>query len=76
MALSLLGTGCYNTSPIITPTPNPGATDWDGLYNAALSAISSSARWVATNGNDSNPGTAAKPFLTISKALEGLVAGG
>ena len=76
VALSLLGTGCFNTSPIITPTPNLGATDWDGLYNAALGAIPGNARWVATNGNDSNPGTAAKPFLTIAKALEGLPAGG
>ncbi len=75
VALSLLGTGCFNSLPEITP-PNTGATDWDGLYNIALGGIPSNARWVATTGSDGNPGTVAKPFLTIAKALEGLAAGG
>jgi Protein of unknown function (DUF1565) len=76
LALSLLGTGCFNATPQITPPPSTGATDWDGLYQTALGAIPSSARWVATTGNDQNTGTAEKPFLTIAKALEGLPAGG
>ena len=46
-------------APAPAPSPNPGA---NGLY-------------VATNGNDGNPGTLEKPFKTIQKCAQVVTAG-
>jgi hypothetical protein len=77
LAATLLGAGCVQ-SPVTPPTnpPATGATNWDALYNAALGAIPADARWVSTTGDDAGPGNAARPFLTIARALEGLAGGG
>jgi hypothetical protein len=69
--LSLLVNGCPQNTVIVPENPTTG-TNWDELYANALGPISSTARWVATDGSDSNVGSATKPFLTIARALEGL----
>lgn len=43
-------------------------------YNGP-SGTSAAAYYVSKNGSDSNPGTEAKPWLTIQKAADTLVAG-
>ena len=52
-------------SPASTPTPSPTSTPIpaSGIF------------YVAKNGNDNNPGTEAKPWLTIKKAANTLIAG-
>ena len=50
-----LKAGTTGTTPTPTPTPNPPPTSPNNLY-------------VATTGSDSNSGTSAAPFKTISKA--------
>ena len=49
---------------------------WDVLMGGQANGIESLTAdrefWVATNGNDSNPGTNASPFLTIQKAIDTL----
>jgi len=42
---------------------------------AAISPVSGATYYVATNGNDSNPGTFELPWLTIHKAAQTMVAG-
>jgi hypothetical protein len=73
--LSLFGSGCTQ-NPIVTPNNPKQSTNWDELYTNALRTIPTSARWVATNGNDNNTGSATQPFLTIARALQGLPEGG
>jgi hypothetical protein len=51
-------------TPTITPTPQPtSTTPVSGAY------------YVATNGNDNNPGTQTSPWRTIQKAANTLIAG-
>lgn len=61
------------SSPIATPTsilptPIPSAT-------ATPSPVSTASFYVSTSGNDSNPGTEAKPWRTIQKAANTVTAG-
>lgn len=47
-----------------------------GLLGLCLASVSSAATfYVATNGNDNNPGTQSQPFLTISKAVSSAFSG-
>ncbi|PWB54765.1 MAG: hypothetical protein C3F06_03960 [Candidatus Methanoperedenaceae archaeon] len=54
-------------SPVSTPTPSPAPTPTPIPVTGIF--------YVAKNGNDNNPGTEAKPWLTIKKAANTLVAG-
>ena len=51
-------------------------TAWEVLMGGQASGIESLTAdkdfWVATDGNDSNPGTSTSPFLTIQKAIDTL----
>jgi Protein of unknown function (DUF1565) len=73
--LSLLASGCAQ-NPMILPNDPKQSTNWDELYANALGTIPSTARWVATTGNDNNSGSATRPFQTIARALQGLPKGG
>jgi len=42
----------------------------DANWEVVASASSVSGVWVATTGNDANPGTEASPFLTLQKAVD------
>lgn len=48
---------------------------YDALYDSAMGPISS-AKWVATTGQDSWPGTQEAPFATLKKALSAITSGG
>ena len=63
-------------APIITPAKTPTSTPT--LTPAPISTpspIVSGAFYVATNGNDANPGTEAQPWRTITKAANTLSSG-
>ncbi len=74
-------------SDSMTPTPTPSATTPTPTPSAATPTptpstttptpvpTSASTYYVAANGNDSNPGTLAQPFLTIAKAVTLVTAG-
>ena len=50
---------------------------YDALYDAAMGSNSATAKWVATNGNDTTGnGTSGNPYLTIGKAISVMSAGG
>lgn len=61
------GTGAGSTAPVSTET--------QGGTRLLASVTASAARnyYVATNGSDSNPGTQAKPFRTITRAAKDAV---
>ena len=44
-------------------------------FTGTLQAHAATSYYVATNGNDSNPGTLSQPFLTLSKGFSMLTAG-
>ena len=64
-------------SPTPTSTPTPAATPTPSPLPTPTPTASPipSAYYVASNGSDSNPGTATRPWKTIQKAADTLVAG-
>ncbi|CAG0963880.1 endoglucanase [Methanosarcinales archaeon] len=69
-------TPATTSAPIQTPTPtSTPATTRTPAPSLTPSPIVSGAFYVATNGNDANPGTEARPWRTIQKAADTLTAG-
>ncbi len=60
-----ISSGGISNPPVVPPTPT----------TTTPTTIVSGAFYVATNGNDNNPGTEAQPWRTIQKAADTLTAG-
>jgi hypothetical protein len=68
--LQLTDSGYYSLQASNGVSPYTSNSPW-----RALTVLSMTNFYVATNGSDSNPGTLAQPFLTIAKAAGVMVAG-
>jgi hypothetical protein len=69
-------TATPTASPTATPTATPTAIPTASpTATPTPTSDSSHTYYVAKNGNDNNPGTEARPWLTIRKAANTLVAG-
>lgn len=68
---ALTATATATPTQLLTTTPSPTPTS----SSTPTPAAGGNVYYVATTGNDSNPGTLAKPWQTIQKAANSLVAG-
>lgn len=77
-------TGALATSGSLSIAGGGGAYDadaqndaYDSLYSTAMASNPSTAKWVATTGNDTTgSGTSGSPYLTIGKAISMISGGG
>ena len=67
--------GQSGTSAVTVVLPNPGDSTLGSALPAPLAASTGAAFYVATTGNDANPGTLAQPWKTIQKAMNALQPG-
>jgi parallel beta-helix repeat protein len=64
------------TTTTTTTVPSGGSSVVVGASSTTAYSVPSGALFVATSGSDSNPGTQAAPFATLSKALSTVSSGG
>ncbi len=67
--------GQSGTSAVTVVLPNPGDSTLGSALPAPLAASTGAAFYVATTGDDANPGTLAQPWKTIQKAMNALQPG-
>ena len=67
--------GQSGTSAVTVVLPNPGDSTLGSSLPAPLAASTGGAFYVATTGDDANPGTLAQPWKTIQKAMNALQPG-
>lgn len=67
--------GQSGTSAVTVVLPNPGDSTLGSALPTPLAASTGQAFYVATTGNDANPGTQTQPWKTIQKAMNALQSG-